>query len=86
MILTSDLTTLRDIDLRSKMATDTTLVDRELSSFQRIPSINRIFDVRSSLAQTIDADGREDRALKMSRGKNSQRRRYDRSTEDHGGG
>lgn len=86
MILTSDLTTLRDIDLRSKMATDTTLVGRELSSFQRIPSIKRIFDVRSSLALTIDADGREDRALKMSSGKNLQRRRYDRSTEDHGGG
>lgn len=86
MILTSDLTTLRDIDLRSKMATDTTFVDRELSSFQRIPGINRIFDVRSSLAPTIDVNGRKDQALKMSRGKNSQRGRYDRSTEDHGGG
>lgn len=86
MILTSDLTTLRDIDLRSKMATDTTLVDRELSYFQRIPVINQIFDVRWSLALTIDADGREDRTLKMSKGKNSQRGRYDRSTEDYGGG
>lgn len=86
MILTSDPTTLRDIDLRSKMAAITTFVGRELSSFRRISSVNEKFDLRSSLVRTIDADGRENRALEMSRGKDFQRRGHDRPIEDHGEG